>query len=108
MSLTRCLQDDHFADAIKGNRIAPSDQSTDSVYLLLANHDRKWLVVSGTGMARRKHHLLTEACDQVLAMPTGRDDFERLYTFEPSDIDIIGAAAWAWRCCDIPARRLRR
>ena len=43
-------------------------------------------------MVKRKHQLLTEGeRDQILAIPTERDDLARLYTFEPSDIEIIGA-----------------
>jgi hypothetical protein len=37
-----------------------------------------------------KHSLLSEAeRDQLLGIPTERDDLARLYTFEPSDIDQI-------------------
>ena len=43
-------------------------------------------------MTKRKHQLLTEReRDQILAIPTDRDRLARLYTFEPSDIEIIGA-----------------
>nr|AFU63349.1 Transposase [Sphingobium fuliginis ATCC 27551] len=43
-------------------------------------------------MTKRKHQLLTESeRDQILAIPTDRDHLARLYTFEPSDIEIIGA-----------------
>ena len=43
-------------------------------------------------MVKRKHQLLTESeRDQILAIPTDRDHLARLYSFEPSDIDIIGA-----------------
>jgi hypothetical protein len=50
------------------------------------------LLWTGIGMAKRKHQLLTESeRDQILAIPTDRDHLARLYTFEPSDIDIIGA-----------------
>ena len=43
-------------------------------------------------MTKRKHQLLTESeRDQILAIPTERDHLARLYTFEPSDIEIIGA-----------------
>lgn len=43
-------------------------------------------------MTKRKHQLLTESeRDQILAIPTDRDRLARLYTFEPSDIEIIGA-----------------
>ncbi|PZQ66295.1 MAG: Tn3 family transposase, partial [Variovorax paradoxus] len=43
-------------------------------------------------MTKRKHQLLTESeRDQILAIPSERDHLARLYTFEPSDIEIIGA-----------------
>ncbi|MBY0285377.1 MAG: DUF4158 domain-containing protein, partial [Sphingomonas sp.] len=43
-------------------------------------------------MTKRKHQLLTESeRDQILAIPTDRDHLARLYTFEPADIEIIGA-----------------
>ena len=43
-------------------------------------------------MVKRKHQLLTEnERDHLLAIPSDRDDLARLYTFEPSDIEIIGA-----------------
>jgi hypothetical protein len=43
-------------------------------------------------MIRRKHELLTDAEREILfGIPTERDLLARLYTFEPSDIDIIGA-----------------
>ena len=43
-------------------------------------------------MVKRKHQLLTEGeRDQLLAIPADRDRLARLYTFEPSDIEIIGA-----------------
>ena len=43
-------------------------------------------------MTKRKHQLLTESeRDHILAIPTERDHLARLYTFEPSDIEIIGA-----------------
>ncbi|PWN60067.1 Tn3 family transposase, partial [Chryseobacterium phosphatilyticum] len=43
-------------------------------------------------MTKRKHQLLTESeRDQILAVPSERDHLARLYTFEPSDIEIIGA-----------------
>src|SRR3546814_6688128 len=43
-------------------------------------------------MTTRKHQLLTESeRDQILAIPSERDHLARLYTFEPSDIEIIGA-----------------
>ena len=42
-------------------------------------------------MTKRKHQLLTESeRDQILAIPSERDHLARLYTFEPSDIEIIG------------------
>lgn len=42
-------------------------------------------------MVKRKHQLLTESeRDQLLAIPADRDRLARLYTFEPSDIEIIG------------------
>jgi hypothetical protein len=69
-------------------------------------------------MAKRKHQLLTESeRDQILAIPVDRDQLARLYTFEPSDIEIIGARrerrnrmGWRcnWRCYGIPARRWRK
>ncbi|RAS04377.1 uncharacterized protein DUF4158 [Ensifer adhaerens] len=38
----------------------------------------------------RKHELLTEAeREQLLGIPTERDDLARLYTFEPSDVELI-------------------
>jgi hypothetical protein len=38
----------------------------------------------------RKHQLLTEAeREQLLGFPEDRDDLARLYTFEPSDLDLI-------------------
>src|SRR3546814_10236025 len=50
------------------------------------------LLWTGNGMTKRKHQLLTESeRDQILAIPTDRDHLARLYTFEPSDIEIIGA-----------------
>ena len=55
-------------------------------------------------MTKRKHQLLTESeRDHILAIPTDRDHLARLYTFEPSDIEIIGArrgdgTSWASRC----------
>ena len=43
-------------------------------------------------MAKRKHELLTEAeREQLIGIPTDRDQLARLYTFEPADIDLIGA-----------------
>lgn len=43
-------------------------------------------------MTRRKHQLLTESeRDQILAIPTDRDRLAQLYSFEPSDMEIIGA-----------------
>ena len=43
-------------------------------------------------MTKRKHQLLTESeRDQILAIPSERDHLARLYTFEPADIEIIGA-----------------
>src|SRR3546814_6794219 len=43
-------------------------------------------------MTKRKHQLLTESeRGQILAIPTDRDHLARLYTFEPADIEIIGA-----------------
>ena len=43
-------------------------------------------------MTKRKHQLLTESeRNQILAIPTDRDHLARLYTFEPADIEIIGA-----------------
>src|SRR3546814_1481708 len=50
------------------------------------------LLWTGIGMTKRKHQLLTESeRAQILAIPTDRDHLARLYTFEPSDIEIIGA-----------------
>ena len=41
---------------------------------------------------KRNHQLLTESeRDQLLAIPVDRDRLARIYTFEPSDIDFIGA-----------------
>lgn len=43
-------------------------------------------------MMKRKHQLLTESeRDQILAIPIDRDQLARLYTFEASDMEIIGA-----------------
>lgn len=43
-------------------------------------------------MVKRKHQLLTESeRDQILAIPIDRDQLARLYTFEASDMEIIGA-----------------
>ncbi|MEP6869070.1 MAG: Tn3 family transposase [Novosphingobium sp.] len=42
-------------------------------------------------MARRKHELLTDSeREQLIGIPTDRDQLARLYTFEPADIEIIG------------------
>src|SRR3546814_3350133 len=50
------------------------------------------LLWTGKGMTKRKHQHLTESeRDQILAIPTDRDHLARLYTFEPSDIEIIRA-----------------
>src|SRR3546814_11600539 len=49
------------------------------------------LLWTGIGMTKRKHQLLTESeRDQILAIPIERDHLARLYTFEPSDIELIG------------------
>jgi len=43
-------------------------------------------------MTKRKHQLLSQnERDQLLSIPTDHDQLARLYTFEPSDMDIIGA-----------------
>jgi TnpA family transposase len=42
-------------------------------------------------MAKLKHELLTDLeRNQLIGIPVDRDQLARLYTFEPSDIDIIG------------------
>jgi hypothetical protein len=42
-------------------------------------------------MAKRKHELLTGAeREQLIGIPRDRDLLARLYTFEPTDLDIIG------------------
>lgn len=42
-------------------------------------------------MKKRKHELLSEAEREILfGIPTDRDLLARLYSFEPTDIDIIG------------------
>lgn len=42
-------------------------------------------------MAKRKHELLTDAeRQQLIGIPDDRDQLARLYTFEPSDIEIVG------------------
>jgi hypothetical protein len=58
-------------------------------FVSIATNDLLWTKI---GMAKRKHQLLTESeRDQILAIPVDRDQLARLYTFEPSDIEIIGA-----------------
>src|SRR3546814_10796817 len=58
-------------------------------WLSIGPDDLLW---TGIGMTKRKHQLLTESeRDQILAIPSERDHLARLYTFEPSDIEIIGA-----------------
>lgn len=43
-------------------------------------------------MMKRKHQVLTESeRDLILSIPNDRDQLARLYTFEPSDMEIIGA-----------------
>src|SRR3546814_6198451 len=50
------------------------------------------LLWTGIGMTKRKHQILTESeRGQILAIPTDRDHLARLYTFEPADLEIIGA-----------------
>lgn len=42
-------------------------------------------------MAKRKHQILTDAeRAELVGIPVERDALARLYTFEPSDVDIIG------------------
>src|SRR3546814_17177075 len=58
-------------------------------WLSIGPDDLLW---TGIGMTKRKHQLLTESeRDQILAIQSERDHLARLYTFEPSDIEIIGA-----------------
>ena len=55
-------------------------------WLSIGPDDLLW---TGIGMTKRKHQLLTESeRDQILAIPTDRDHLARLYTFEPSDIEM--------------------
>jgi hypothetical protein len=58
-------------------------------FVSISTNDLLW---TNIGMAKRKHQLLTESeRGQVLAIPADRDQLARLYTFEPSDMEIIGA-----------------
>mgnify|MGYP002652706585 CR=1 FL=1 len=57
-------------------------------------------------MTKRKHQLLTESeRGQILAIPTDRDHLARLYTFEPADIEIIGARRERSRSGDVGGSR---
>ena len=63
---------------------------TMSLYYLLSTsaNDLLW---TEAGMTKRKHQLLTESeRNQILAIPTERDQLARLYVFEPVDIEVIG------------------